>query len=319
MDECDVNLVARLVALNERTRKAWAHPHNKPFYVAASFQDFPVRDGPSRGATPFEEDGDGGNYVKDTEPELRISFNSRPKNINKGWVFGRDKTSCDVYCGERDDDHGYNIGRQTFSITLSNQRRVILQHTNSANRTMVQYDDQKAGDRRKFVWIMFPTCKNITITSANHLMFQVKVAKPGAQTDLYLSHRSRFLRDVKHSMPSMPSLSEATTAGTTIVNTPDTKPFYYVRKDQVLGSGSFGQVYVVMDASTGVVYAGKTFFGDFHLREAEILAKQSHVSHTVCFITYLLGVYVVRVACPKKCSNRHAMKRLWTRANGLDR
>ena len=83
MDKSDPNVVARLVALNERTRKAWAHPHNQPFYIPASFQGFSVHDGRSREPTPCEEDMKGGDHIEDTEPELRLCFSNRPKDIRK--------------------------------------------------------------------------------------------------------------------------------------------------------------------------------------------------------------------------------------------
>ena len=272
MGEYPPNIVARLVALNERTRKAWAHPHNKPFYVPPSFQGFQICDGTSRESTPLDEDGDNNGHVEESEPEIRILFDSRPRNISKGWTFGSDQDVCDIYCGEYDKKNNYNIGRQTFSVTFNKQGDVILKHVNENNRTMVQYDIQKAGDRREFTWIMLPSCKTIVVTVAKHLKFLIIVAKPGTQTNTYKSLRAQFLKGVEDSL-------EATGGDTSLVRTPKTQPFYYRCEDRKLGSGSFGQVYVVVDVSTGKEYAGKTFFGAFDQSEANILAKQSHVSH----------------------------------------
>ena len=283
--------IAKLVAMNERTRQAWAHPHNRSFYRPASFQGVSVRDGKSREPTPSETDMDTNDRVHDTEPELHLYLDDRPKDLSKGWVFGSDRTACDVYCGEPDKSRKYNIGRQTFSITINEQSQVVLKHLRDTNRTQVQYGNQKAGDRRSFVWIMLPDCENIFITTANRLKFQVNVVDPSKQTES--SKRSRsiflswFLSDVEDSMPSTPLRSVgsgSTTSDSGLCCVPNTQPFYYVRKDRPLGSGSFGKVYIVVDVSTGVEYAGKTFFGEVDQGEADILAKQNHVSTITFFI-----------------------------------
>ena len=287
--------VARLVALNERTRQAWAHPHNRSYYKPASFQGFPVRHGKSREPTPSDAEMSTTNLVHDTEPELHLYLYDRPKDLSKGWMFGSDRTACDIYCGEHDKRGKYNIGRQTFSITINKQSQVVLKHLRNTNRTQVQYDNQKAGDRQDFVWIMLPGCDSISVTTANELKFKIQVVNPSEQTESDKESRSRllswFLEDVEYSMPST-SLrsvgSGSTKSDSNFCDIPNTQPFYYVRKDRLLGSGSFGNVYVVVDVSTGIEYAGKTFIGDVDQREADILAKQNHVSKMNPFIIFYL-------------------------------
>lgn len=190
-------------------------------------------------------------------------------------MFGSDRATCDIWCGEYDEI--YNIGRQTFSITLNEQMEVILKHHKNTNRTVVQYGTQRPKPRGEMVWIMLTRSDRITVTSANMLEFEVILQKPGPQTELCRSLRAQFLKDVECSMPSMPLLaldSGPSTANTSVVSTPNTRPFYYRCKDQVLGRGSFGEVTVVIDVSTGKEYAGKTFFGTFDRREVDILARQ---------------------------------------------
>ena len=269
MDKTNPPILARLVALNERTRVAWAHPHNRSYYVPASFQGFPVRDSSRRESTPRDDSRDRRSNVQYSEPELRLHLNSRPKNISKGWIFGSDQAVCDIYCGEHDQEGSYNIGRQTFSITISKQRHVILTHLRDRIKTSVQYGSQNAGTRREFVWIMFPDCPAIFITTARNLIFRVIVEESNAPAD-HEGLRDRFLKEVEESMPPVPDLSIA-----------KTEPFYYKPEVKELGRGSFGKVCIVMDASTGMEYAGKTFFGKAMGEEAKILAKQDHVSHIV--------------------------------------
>ena len=280
-------LAVRLVAQNERTRQAWAHPHNKRFYKPASFQGFSVRDGREREPTPSELELASEGHAQDTEPELRLYLNNRPKDMSKGWVFGSDKSACDIYCGEHSRSEQYNISSQTFSITINQQGHVILKHLRNINRTQVSYEKQKAGDRQEFVWIMFPELK-MSVTSAKQLKFKVMVVDPselkGPGRALHLRVRSKFIKDVEDSMRSMPQVSEHSGPNFSLVNPPQTQPFYYVRKDRLLGSGSFGNVYVVVDVSTGIEYAGKTYIGEVDQREADILAKQNHVSKMNPFI-----------------------------------
>ena len=279
------HLVARLVALNERTRQAWAHPHNRFYYRPASFQGSSIRDGKSREPTPSEVEMNTYHHVPDTEPQICLYLDDRPKYPSKGWVFGSDRKECDVYCGEPDNSGRYNIGRQTFSITINKQSHVVLNHLKNTNRTQVQYDHQRAGERQDFVWIMLPYCEKIYVTTANMLKFQVEVVDPTKLRESSKRARSTlldwFLGDVEHAMlsTSFRSVSSGSTmSGSSLSCIPKTQPFYYVRKDRPLGSGSFGKVYIVVDVSTGVEYAGKTFLDKFKQKEADILAKQNHVS-----------------------------------------
>ena len=229
----------------------------------------------------------------DTEPELHLYLDDRPKDLSKGWVFGSDRNACDIYCGEPDRSGNYNIGRQTFSITIDKRSHVVLKHLRNTNRTQVQYDKQKAGDRQEFVWIMLPDCNDIFVTTANKLKFQVEVVDPSELTESSKRSRSTllswFLADVEDSMLSTPlrSVDSGSTASySSLCYKSKTQPFYYVRKDRLLGSGSFGKVYIVVDVSTGVEYAGKTFIGEVDQDEVYILANQNHVSIITLFVMY---------------------------------
>lgn len=62
---------------------AFEDDHNDPYYVDASFRNFPKRGDRSRETTPFIEDSDH-ELNKDKEAELRICLEQRPKNMRKG-------------------------------------------------------------------------------------------------------------------------------------------------------------------------------------------------------------------------------------------
>lgn len=151
-----------------------------------------------------------------------------------------------MYCGECDDD--YNIGRQTFYLTIGLYGNVMLRHVNNQNLTEVEYVPQKAGKRREFFWIMFPDCEKIVVTSATQLNFEVILARPAAHTKLYQQLRNQFMIDAeKKSWQSIPSFDP--------IPRPQMQPFFYRRKGRELGRGSFGKVDVVVDASTDIEYA----------------------------------------------------------------
>ena len=284
MAQDDPKIMARLVALDERTRAAWAHPHNNQFHVTPRIRGCPEHDGNRHECTREHRNSDSDSDDEANEPELRLRFDIRPKDISKGWIFGSDRSVCDVYCGE---DRGYcksTISEQIFLITMSKQGNVILKHIQDTDETHVQYGDQKAGRRGKFVWTMLPDCSSIIVHSTNLLKFRIIVTD---QTESYKVFRNEFLADVEKSLPSIPFLSvdnERTAADTSLGPTSEPKPFYYRREEEMLGCGSFGAVFVVVDVSTTIEYAGKTFFRDFAHNEVEILTKQNHVSRVVCSI-----------------------------------
>lgn len=153
-----------------------------------------------------------------------------------------------MYCGGGDNVRNDKIGGQTFTLTVSKQGHVILEHINNQNLTEVEYQPQKAGRRREFTWIMFPKCKSIVVTSAKQLIFKVIVTTPDAQTKLYKQLRANLINEAEVSMGSM-------TADISLASRTNRQPFFYRCEGRELGRGSFGKVDVVVDASTGVEYA----------------------------------------------------------------
>ena len=275
--------MARLVALDERTRAAWAHPHNKLLHVTPRVCGCPEYDANRHECTRVHRNSDSDSDDGAKEPELRLCFDIRPKDISKGWIFGSDRSMCDVYCGE---DGGYcksTISEQIFLITMSKQGNVILKHIQDTDETQVQYGNQKAGRRGIFVWTMLPDCSSIIVNSSNLLEFRVLVAMPSHQTESYKAFRTGYLADVEKSLPSVPFPSvdnERTAADTSLVPTSEPKPFYYRREEEMLGCGFFGAVFVVVDVSTTIEYAGIKYISlsmdDNHMLVTEYIKGYVH-------------------------------------------
>ena len=137
MADSDPNLIVRLLPLNERTRIAWKNPHNSQFYVPASFKDFEERENSSRATTPLDDEIDSQEDAPDSEAELRLTLNDFPKDIAAGFVFGRSKKVCDIYCGERSSD--FNITVRAFSITVNAKGQAVLKYLTPNSTISVKY------------------------------------------------------------------------------------------------------------------------------------------------------------------------------------
>lgn len=282
MEHYDPSLIARLIPLNERTSQAWKDPHNAPFYKPASFQGFEHREGSSRDTTPFEDEIDAKDKVSDSESEIRLTLNDLPKDITEGFMFGKNKHFCDIYCGEW--SKAFNISGRAFSITIDKKGQVVLKYLTPKSEISVQYGDQQPGVRTLSTWILFPDCeKGIVVEVADQLRFRVIVPYHNFFGGDYRQACLEYVTNVESAVASIPILttnSQPVTMDPSRMPTPNTKPFYY--RERVLGRGSSGTVYLVRDVSTGEEYAGKEFHcGQIDYDEGLVLASQKHVSNII--------------------------------------
>lgn len=276
MTDNDPNLIVRLIPLNERTRNAWKDAHNASFYVPASVQKSEYRE-----ITPDDDLIESEHKVSDVEPEIRLSLNDFPKDVTEGFVFGKDKQSCDIYCGEW--SKAFNISRQAFSITINKEGQVALKYFPHKSKISVQYGDQEPGSRTASKWILFPDCEEgIVIKVAKQLEFRAIVPNDGRFDEDYRKACVEYVTNVESAVTSIPILtlhSATLTMDASQMPTSKTKPFYYRRPAKELGSSSRGKVYLVYDASTGEEFAGKEFHrGQVEYNESHILTSQRHVS-----------------------------------------
>ena len=232
---------------------------------------------PSRGTTPAGPEQD--------EPlgsRIHLTFDKKPKNIEKGFVFGSDPQICDVLLG------GWGgFSRQHFRITFNARGDVILEDT-SRVVTCVGYNGEKPPGRNQFTWILFEKYKNIEIALnkkedrnvlKNELVFKVKWPKNDHCRAEYEAHRDAYLEEHRNVLPSLSQLgveSQLTTALLTVQHSPRQQPIYLPEEE--LGRGSFGTVHKAVDVSTGYEYAAKIFRGGNWKKEVEILKSVSHVS-----------------------------------------
>jgi hypothetical protein len=201
---------------------------------------------------------------------LPLAFNPGPKG-DQGFVFGWDP-NCDIVLPNLQ-----SISRRHCVLKFDDQRRPILRDTSSTG-TIVTYDDQGGGMRRRFTWILgghrVPQGKQrIIIQIHKYIRFQITISRHDEYPDQYVENVDLF---------EMGALG-LRSAGSSIAPTP--RPQDPIRLEQeTLGTGAFAVVQRVWDVSTGIEYARKEPLNKRRFdrrtweKEADIMNQISHVS-----------------------------------------
>ena len=261
MDHNDPRLIVTLEAVDSTAERAWNRPENRDRCSFVSEFDDGVVDIPSRETTPAPGS---------CRSQIQLTFNKKPKNLEKGFVFGSDPQICDVLLG----GWGAGFTRQHFRITFNARGEVILEDT-SRIVTRVSYNGEKLGSRNHFTWILFDKYENINVTlnerKTNQLIFKVNWPERTESREIqYNAHRDAYLEERQNETPSLSRL------GVESQHSPKQQPIYLPEEE--LGRGTYGTVCKAVDVSTGDEYAAKTFHGGNWKKEVDILKSVSHVS-----------------------------------------
>lgn len=275
MDGKDPRLIVTLEAVSPTAERAWNRPQNQDRCLPAS--EFVV-DISSRESTPA---------VGQPVSQIQLTFDDKPKNFEKGFVFGSDPQICDVFLGER----GAGFSGQQFCITFNERGEVIFKNK-SRKKAQVDYNGENPSRRTQFTWILFDTYENIEITvgDKNDLIFKVKWPENRKFCRAeYETHRDAYFKERRNALPPLSQLdmeSQQTTAGITAQHSPRQKPprqeapkqepIFLLEEE--LGHGGFGTVHKAVDVSTGDVHAAKKFHHGDWKKEVDILMSLSHVS-----------------------------------------
>ena len=259
MDTNDPRLIVTLEAVNPTAEIAWNQLENRDRCTFTSESDVRAVEIPSREATPAP--GRSGS-------QMQLTFDKKPKNLEKGFVFGSDPKTCDVLLGA----WAAGFTRQHFLITFNLRGEVILKDI-SREVTRVSYDGEKLPRRNDFTWILFHDYKNIEVTlnegKKNELKFKVEWPENRKSClAQYEAHRDAYLEECRKATPSVSRMGIKSKES-------QCSPIYLPREE--LGRGAFGTVHKVVNVSTGVEYAGKTFHGGNWKDEVAILKTISHV------------------------------------------
>ena len=119
MDEKDPRLIMTLEAVSPTAERAWNRPQNQDRCLPASES---VVDISSRESTPA---------IDQPGSQIQLTFDDKPKNLDKGFVFGSDPQICDVFLGER----GAGFSGQQFYITFNERGEVVFKNIVSKKST----------------------------------------------------------------------------------------------------------------------------------------------------------------------------------------
>ncbi|KAK2748336.1 hypothetical protein FQN57_000994 [Myotisia sp. PD_48] len=194
---------------------------------------------------------------------IKLKLNDPLKNPSRGFVFGTDPSVCDVLL-KNGETEAY-ISRAHFSITFNAGRYLVLKDF-STRGTAVSYDGQAENERRRrFTWIINLPDGNGALSNVKvhirNLSFKVQLANHTVYGGEYTANVERFLEEAREALPQIDRLamdSYSTPVRSSQPLTPRQNPVYISQKR--LGNGSFGEVDLVIDASTAAIYARKKFF-----------------------------------------------------------
>ena len=297
----DPNLIFTLKPIGDRANHAFALEHNRSRYVQANLEEI----APNRGKTPAtdggESDGeDGGRLEEDLGSKLSFTFNQKPKDIKRGFLFGGSTSRCDVVLGRP--EHG--ISAQAFRITFDDLGRLFLEAKSTVDMAVNYNGEHLDQKRRNFKWILIPKRDfQVKIEGINR---RGRPKLPELEFSIHIASHDSCKTEFEGLMRSY--IEEARTAtddyqkgsGTLDINYLDMSSFpstaagseplpqqkiqeenrIFVKQERI-GSGLSGIVHKGLDVSTGDTYAIKDLRVDDRSldwrREVEIMKRVSHV------------------------------------------
>ena len=224
----------------------------------------------------------------DPLPHVEIRFHDTPRS-KRGIVFGSNP-NCDMFL----DDSG--VSSQHFSLTFDETKHLIVKDLGSLNGTQVTYDDNGAGKRRDFHWIVggAKTPRDMTkiINVNDSVLFQIVVPDYNIESPEYIDRVNLFCqgRSTAEELLDDLCVDLPITQTYTDTHTSRTDDIFLCK---VLGEGSFGVVTHYWNVSNGREYALKTpttqairtdkfRLGDWE-REAAIMRPLSHVCPSLVY------------------------------------
>lgn len=249
----DPNLIAILIPTDEKelAKSAFRLPYNRARYL-------PPR---KRSAAPVF-------FTREITPappspkddynschRIELSLKKRPKRMQYGYVFGADPQPCDVVL------EGIGVSGQHFCITFDEEQRIILKDFSTYGTAVSIRGQAKNEVRHGIDWILsLDDGKYDIVVQICGLEFKIKLASHETCEDEFLKNVNIFLEESRSALPALDVLgiySHKTTAPPSQPLSPRQRPIYL--KDKELGSGAFGNVYRVIDVSTGSTHASKEF------------------------------------------------------------
>ena len=310
----DPNLIATLIPVDEdhHAENVFSHLRNKRRCLRPKgIDDEPVISSreptPARSLSPKDntKGNPGGKH------HILLNFDPPPKDLAKGFAFGTDQERCDVLLASRGVRQTSGVHFHIKFKVIRGTRRLVLTDS-STNGSAVSYSGQAEDEvRRHFTWILDLEKRDgdgrieskwEVKVHVRWLAFKVELASHETCAAAYDENVNKFLQFSRTDDTPLGGsgndshLMEATRGLNVASNLTDVAPSQsespgkrrvYISEGNI-GKGSFGMVDRVIDVSTGVIYARKTFFGpakharerwlDSIRREIRIMREHPHVS-----------------------------------------
>lgn len=278
MSDNDIFAILTARDRENRANTAFGLAHNSKWFRRAmgGVAEEPIID--SRETTPAYHDSE-----ESANARLVLSFDKLlESDLTDGIRFGSDPERCHVLLGHRGTK---GVSGLQYNITVDNDLRIWLHDRRSSHGTAVEYGGQCRDQRRKReTWILSyaPGYGNpfgeIQI-HAGHLIFQIEFPNHKNGDDPYMENLQKFV-EKGQGLPTMGRLdiqSAPTTAKPSQAQTPGTRAIYF--KDKAIGKGQFGEVFRVIRARDGVLFASKTILAPTEKRKLDQPASSS--SHKI--------------------------------------
>ena len=270
----DPNLIATLIPCdnNNLAQTGFRLPHNNGRrYLQLSPGMNQTPNTSSRDRTPPPGTSKASHYLSHC---LQLTFSEGPKVPQRGYSFGSSKQS-DVLLGESG-----VCSNLHFCITFDQERNLILKDS-STHGTAVSYGDQRQSEQRiDFTWILniYKTSRDNPTVKVHDLQFKIEFPDHKNCQSEYNNNVDAFLRTGSADILRLNALGIYTNPKTMIAGRGDRgdrggrggrgdsgggglpfNPDPIYADFHELGSGTFGEVMLVRNVSTGKYYARKTF------------------------------------------------------------
>lgn len=238
-----------------RARSAFRLPENADLFHEATGGVADEQTIDSREATPAppfltEGEADGG---LETSDRIILTFDKAVKNTGRGFHFGANKVSSDVFLAHRGTK---GTSGQQFHITFNKQGWISLHDDRSSYGSAVSYSREKQDEvRKKEIWVLSrgpgsrTPWKDVKI-HAGGLAFKIEFPNWRAGRPEYRKNLQELFEQSQMAPPSVDLLnfdSFPSTATPGQPQTPRQRPIYL--DDKLIGKGKFGEVRrVIKDA-----------------------------------------------------------------------
>lgn len=149
----------------------------------------------------------------------------------------------------------FEISPQHCAMTFDEKGHLIIQDLGSRNGIIVSYNGINYGRRRGFTWIIgghdIANTQTITLEFSEFLKFRIAVTKHDISSYSYIHQVHSFRQCISEKKSLIAKKTQASLAPTRWLSTTP------VLLSRLIGSGTYGEVLHVWNASTGIEYALK--------------------------------------------------------------